>query len=107
VDWENSGWADPAFDIADMLAQPAYFDLSDSHREWIRETYAKMMRDDLAVGRIQIYENLMNVFWLIVLSTRLMNPPKDRLQGVHQYSQEHIAKYQQLYWQHINNFLSL
>ena len=106
VDWENSGWADPAFDIGDMLAQPAYFALSNSHREWIRETYAVLIADTFAIGRIQIYEQLMNVFWLIVMSTRLVKPPQNRLQGVHQYSEEHLAKHQQLYWQRINNFLS-
>jgi aminoglycoside phosphotransferase (APT) family kinase protein len=30
VDWENSGWGDPAFEIADLMTHPAYLDVSAS-----------------------------------------------------------------------------
>ncbi|MCI0352375.1 MAG: aminoglycoside phosphotransferase family protein, partial [Acidobacteriales bacterium] len=48
IDWANSGWSDPAFDIADMLAQPSYQALPEAHRMWIRATYAELVEESHA-----------------------------------------------------------
>lgn len=69
VDWANSGWCDPAFDMAEMLAQPKYQHLPEDRREWIRDTYAERTGDDHAYTRIRLYEWLMRVFWVLKFSS--------------------------------------
>lgn len=35
VDWENSGWGDPAFEIADLLAHPTCLVVTGERRRWV------------------------------------------------------------------------
>ena len=99
VDWANSGWSDGAFDIADMLAQPAYLHLPEAHRIWIRKTYANMIKDKQAVERIQVYEKMMYFFWVCGMSQPLVGAGVKRMAGVKAYPLEHYEQYQQLYWE--------
>jgi len=39
VDWENSGWGDPAFEIADLLVHPAFLDVPVARCEWFMDAY--------------------------------------------------------------------
>src|SRR5206468_1943360 len=37
VDWENSGWGDAAFEVADLITHPAYLAVPASRWEWVIE----------------------------------------------------------------------
>jgi thiamine kinase-like enzyme len=39
VDWEFSGWGDPCFDLAGLLAHPAYVDQNLSKIKWAADYY--------------------------------------------------------------------
>lgn len=65
VDWENSGWGDPAFELADLMTHPAYTSVDDSTWHWLIDTYAVAMHDPTAPLRIQTYYTLMLVWWLV------------------------------------------
>lgn len=107
VDWANAGWSDPAMDIADMLGQPAYVHLSDDHRAWIRETYAHLSGDPTAATRVQVYEIMMNVFWLVNFSRYVMQPRRPAFQGSTIYAMTHFQEHQALYWERVRTLLNL
>jgi aminoglycoside phosphotransferase (APT) family kinase protein len=63
VDWENSGWGDPAFELADLLAHPAYLGVTPDRREWTIDAYCAL-RDDFAIAeRARAYYALMLADW--------------------------------------------
>ena len=99
VDWENSGWADPAFDIADLCAQPDYFDLPEEHRTWIRAEHGRILNDPSFALRAEVYERMMNVFWILGMSAALVGKSGNRMDGVKRYPQEHYANFQMRYWE--------
>jgi hypothetical protein len=99
VDWENSGWADPAFDIGDLCAQPDYFDLPDEHRAWIRAEHGRILNDHTFAHRAEVYERIMNVFWILGMSAALVGKSSQRMDGVKRYPPEHYAKFQIRYWE--------
>jgi thiamine kinase-like enzyme len=106
VDWANSGWADGAFDIADMLAQPNYSSLAPEHRNWIRQTYAEMVEDVHAVERILILERMLYVFWMCLMTQTLVGAAPKRMGGAKQYPLEAYASHQQRYWELANALFS-
>ncbi len=63
VDWENSGWGDPAFEIGDMLAHPAYLDVTDRRRAWVMRRYAEIAGADQIAVRSWVYFCLMCCDW--------------------------------------------
>lgn len=65
VDWENSGWGDPAFDFADLLTHPAY--LSVASREWLAFTRHYLQRggESVDVQRVAAYVEMLLVWWSI------------------------------------------
>jgi aminoglycoside phosphotransferase (APT) family kinase protein len=64
VDWENSGWGDPAFEIVDMMTHPVYFSVPASRWEWVINTYTAYTSDHTAPERIQAYYPLMLAWWV-------------------------------------------
>jgi thiamine kinase-like enzyme len=71
VDWENSGWGDPAFEIADLLAHPAYATVTAARREWVIETYAALRKDLAVIPRIRVYYVLTLIWWVARLARSL------------------------------------
>ncbi|MCP5097131.1 MAG: phosphotransferase, partial [Chloroflexi bacterium] len=55
VDWENSGWGDPAFEMIDLMCHPKYVDVPMSRWEWVMQEYAAMTGDETAVSRMRAY----------------------------------------------------
>jgi len=76
VDWESSGWGDPAFEIADLMTHPAYRDVSSSRWEWVIDTYCNLTDDPTAAKRIRIYYKIMLVWWVARLARYLYEVPQ-------------------------------
>ncbi len=75
VDWENSGWGDPAFEIVDLICHPAYLAVSESRWEWVMQQYAEKVGDETAVSRMQNTYPLMLVWWVARLARYLYEVP--------------------------------
>lgn len=76
VDWENSGWGDPAFEMADLMTHPQYVAVPDERWDWVVEVYAELCGDETAVTRIRIYYPLMLVWWVARLARALYEIPR-------------------------------
>ncbi|HNP71521.1 MAG TPA: aminoglycoside phosphotransferase family protein [Kouleothrix sp.] len=63
VDWENSGWGDPAFDWADLITHPAYAAVPPAAWEQLIAAYAVRMNDPQAIERITTYTTIMWIWW--------------------------------------------
>jgi aminoglycoside phosphotransferase (APT) family kinase protein len=65
VDWENSGWGDPAFDLADLTAHPAYTgDYGHSTPwMWVLDTYSALQTGEEFRERTRIYHLLSLAWW--------------------------------------------
>lgn len=83
VDWENSGWGDPALEVADLMAHAAFIGVPLVTWEWFANVYAAHCGDTTAVSRIWAYYPLLLTMW-VILFTRGMydlehDVPHDRL----------------------------
>jgi aminoglycoside phosphotransferase (APT) family kinase protein len=63
VDWEYSGWGDPAFELADLLSHPAYLGVSPSRLDALVDAYDPRSTDRTFGTRVQTYYRLMLVWW--------------------------------------------
>jgi hypothetical protein len=68
VDWENGGWGDPAYEIADLIAHPAYAGVPAARWEWVIATYCALRQDAGAETRIRAYYPLMLAWWVARLA---------------------------------------
>lgn len=64
VDWENSGWGDPAFEIADLIVHAAYMDVLQERWDWVIDYYCATVHDSNLRIRIQTYRKILIVWWL-------------------------------------------
>jgi thiamine kinase-like enzyme len=78
VDWENSGWGDPAFEIADLMAHPSYMAVPADRWGWVRETYAALRKDATVITRIRVYYVLTLLWWVARLARSLYEIPIGR-----------------------------
>lgn len=76
VDWENSGWGDPAFEIADLITHPAYRDTPRRRWDWLAEAYARRAADRGGRLRIQTYVAVMRVWWAVRCARSLYEVPR-------------------------------
>jgi thiamine kinase-like enzyme len=76
VDWENSGWGDPAFEIADLITHPAYAGVPRERWEWLIDGYCARCGDLGAAIRIRVYRHLMLVWWVARLARTLYEVPR-------------------------------
>ena len=82
VDWENSGWGDPAFDIADLCANPMYgMALPAEHDAWMREEHSRLLDDPTLPERAAVYTRLLHVWW-VMRNGRYLVEANTRLKGV-------------------------
>lgn len=68
VDWENSGWGNPALEIADLMAHAAYMDVPMAIWEWVVQQVVERWEDDTAVTRIWAYYPLLLTFWVVIFT---------------------------------------
>jgi aminoglycoside phosphotransferase (APT) family kinase protein len=76
VDWENSGWGDPAFELADMLAHPAYVTVAKDERARLLESACTPLVDPTFGVRIRTYECLMLIWWTARFARALYEVPR-------------------------------
>jgi thiamine kinase-like enzyme len=76
VDWENSGWGDPAFEIADLITHPRYMDVTEERWQWVIEHYGERMGSEAAACRIRTYIPIMLTWWVIRLARALYEIPR-------------------------------
>ncbi len=76
VDWENSGWGDPAFEMADLMTHPAYDGVDAMRWEWLIHEYERRMDDSTAIIRIRTYYTVMLMWWLVRWMRYLYEVPR-------------------------------
>jgi hypothetical protein len=76
VDWENSGWGDGAFELADLITHPAYQSVPAERWAWVVEQYATLRGDAGAARRIEAYTTVMRVWWAVRLARYLYEVPR-------------------------------
>ena len=77
VDWENSGWGDPAFELADLITHPSYLGVSQRRRHWIINTFCKLRSNDAdAAARISVYYELLLTWWAVRFAIFLYEIPR-------------------------------
>jgi hypothetical protein len=77
VDWEYSGWGDPAFELADLMTHPGYIEVDPARWDWLIDAYAGQMRDRTATLRIRTYYTVMLIWWVVRLARYLYEVPRD------------------------------
>jgi thiamine kinase-like enzyme len=80
VDWEYSGWGDPAFDVAQWATHASYTDVPLSRWDWALEAYVRRAgelgrRDPTLELRVRTYYRMMVVWWLARLARYLYEVP--------------------------------
>jgi thiamine kinase-like enzyme len=105
VDWENSGWADPALDIANMACSWRFMHLPNSHQDWLRGTYAEMRQDPRLAQRAEVYAIQLDMIWLILYS-RMLRTRDDNPELVMRDSREFQETLQSKYYERIDQRLS-
>jgi thiamine kinase-like enzyme len=76
VDWEYSGWGDPAFDVANVVAHVAYVQVPATQWEWVIDTYCSLVEDATAPLRIRVYCKILAVWWVGRLARYLYEIPR-------------------------------
>jgi aminoglycoside phosphotransferase (APT) family kinase protein len=71
VDWEDSGWGDPAAEMGDLMAHPSYISVPGSRWEWLATEYGKMLGDETAASRTRVYYVLTVAWWAALFAARL------------------------------------
>lgn len=76
VDWENAGWGDPAFEIADLMTHPAYAAVPPGRWPWVVARYVELSGDAGAEQRIRTYQALLLVWWVARFARMLYEIPR-------------------------------
>lgn len=76
VDWENSGWGDPAFEIAELMTHPAYTSVHRQRWAWVVDRYVALHTDPTLRQRITVYYPAMLVWWVVRLARYIYEVPR-------------------------------
>jgi hypothetical protein len=76
VDWEYSGWGDPAFVIADLLTHPAYQTVPPARWAWVTDLYAELVADPGLEYRMSAYTLALRVWWAVRWARTLYEVPR-------------------------------
>ena len=78
VDWEYSGWNDPAFDVANLASHVAWLEVPAWRWVWFVEGYARLVKDETVALRAEVYRRIMLVWWAARLARYLYELPRGR-----------------------------
>jgi hypothetical protein len=101
VDWENSGWGDPVFEIADLMSHPAYLTVSAAQWEQVVEYYCQLTADPEAANRIWVYHKLMLMWWVARLARFLYEVPRGLDERLARRPERWLAERQVQYEQYV------
>jgi aminoglycoside phosphotransferase (APT) family kinase protein len=76
VDWEYSGWGDPAFDVANLVTHVAFQGVGALRWKSFIDHYCSLVEDESANVRIQVYRNILLVWWAARLARYLYELPR-------------------------------
>jgi thiamine kinase-like enzyme len=102
VDWENSGWGDPAFEIADMMIHPAYIPVSTTRWEWVIKRYAEQVADVMVERRIRTYYRILAVWWVARMARYLYEIPRGLDQRLVERPADWLAQAEQKYTHYLD-----
>ena len=99
VDWENSGWGDPAFDIADLCANPFYgMLLPAEHHAWMWDAHSRLLDDPSLPERAALYTRLLHVWW-VMRNGRYLVEANTRFKGIQLSPLEVALAQQAMIWE--------
>lgn len=68
VDWEFSGWGDPALELADLCWHAALEEVAPEQHRWLRENYRPPKGDSTFHARVAVWDRIIATRWpLLVL----------------------------------------
>ena len=71
VDWEYSGWGDPALDLAELRWHAALAELSELQQAWLRENYRRPAGDPGFGERLAVWDRLLATRWPFLILRQL------------------------------------
>ena len=71
VDWEYSGWGDPALDLAELRWHAALADLSPAQHAWLRHGYRRPADDASFDERLAVWDRFVVTHWPFLVLRRL------------------------------------
>jgi aminoglycoside phosphotransferase (APT) family kinase protein len=103
VDWEYSGWGDPAFEHSELALHPAYEGVPGWRWDQFAAAYDQRRGDPTLALRIQTYTTILLVWWVVRwarylhevplgLDTRLVGRPAGWLTGVKRQYDRYLAQ---------------
>jgi aminoglycoside phosphotransferase (APT) family kinase protein len=63
VDWEYTGWGDPALDLAEFRWHPASAEMSEAQHAWLRDNYRRPAGDYGFEERLSVWDRLRATRW--------------------------------------------
>ena len=83
VDWEYSGWGDPALELADLRWHASLEGISSAEHEWLRDSYQRPADDAGFDARLAVWDRLIATRWACVILRWLWSarngPDRERL----------------------------
>jgi len=76
VDWENSGWGDAAFEIADLLVHPSYEDVPQEQLERFAHCYAAQSGDPGLLARVWADRTVLLAWWAVRFARYIYEIPR-------------------------------
>jgi aminoglycoside phosphotransferase (APT) family kinase protein len=71
VDWEYSGWGDPALDVVEVRWHAALSGLSDAQHTWLRENCRRPADDGDFDQRVTVWDHIIAVRWCFLVLRHL------------------------------------
>jgi aminoglycoside phosphotransferase (APT) family kinase protein len=78
VDWEYSGWGDPAFDLGNLLTHVSFLGVPAARWAWVLDTYSELAEDAGVAIRAEAYRQILLVWWVARLARYLYEIPRGR-----------------------------
>jgi aminoglycoside phosphotransferase (APT) family kinase protein len=97
VDWEYSGWGDPAFDVANLLTHVTVQEAAASRRTSFAGCYCSLAADESAAVRIRVYYDILVVWWAARLARFLYEIPRGQDQRLAEWPAGWQADYEAKY----------
>jgi thiamine kinase-like enzyme len=67
VDWEYSGWGDPALELAEMRWHVAMSSMTEEQHNWLRDNYGCPAGDDGFEERLAVWDRLITTRWAFLI----------------------------------------